>query len=194
MHLLTLYHSPGEVSFRILWLLEELRAAYRLVITTFPRPDGGGIDPANPHPHGFTPALLCDGQLVTETGAIALFLTDLHPHADVGVPTGHALRGAYLSWLFYQVGMTEPLVNMRAARLLQHFAPFERLNDVMMVHLEQTLSAQPYLLGERFTAVDILYMDLFQRLRPLFGVNAVIDSYLARADRPARRRALQRDG
>ena len=122
--MLTLYHSPGELSSRIVWLLEELQADYELVITAFPKADGSGADPRNPHPHGYTPALVHhvshDGQLVTETGAIALYLTDLFPAADVGVPVGHPLRGAYVSWLFYQVGMTEPLVNMKAAKLLQY--------------------------------------------------------------------------
>jgi glutathione S-transferase len=56
------------------------------------------------------------------------------------------------------------------------------------------LAAQPYLLGTRFTAVDILYTDLIRRVRPLLGPSAVLDDYLARADRPARQRALQRGG
>jgi glutathione S-transferase len=42
--------------------------------------------------------------------------------------------------------------------------------------------------------VDILYMDLFLRVRPLLGPSAAIDAYLVRADRPARQRALQRGG
>ncbi|MEY2892401.1 MAG: hypothetical protein RJA98_2309 [Pseudomonadota bacterium] len=196
--MLTLYHSPGELSSRIVWLLEELNANYELVITPFPKADGSGADPRNPHPHGYTPALVhddsCHSQLVTETGAIALYLTDLFPQSPVGVPVGDARRGAYVSWLFYQVGMTEPLVNMKAAKLLDHFAPYARLNDAMMAHLEHTLATQPYMLGERFTAVDILYMDLFLRVRPVLGPSAAIDAYLARADRPARQRALRRGG
>lgn len=192
--MLTLYHSPGELSSRIVWLLEELQAGYELVITAFPRPDGTGADPRNPHPHGYTPALLHDGQLVTETGAIALYLTDLFPQAEVGVPMGHPLRGAYVSMLFYQVGMTEPLLNMNAVKLLDHFAPFARLNEAMMEHLTHTLAAQPYMLGQRFTAVDILFMPLFERMRALLGPSTVIDDYLLRADRPARRRALARGG
>jgi glutathione S-transferase len=192
--MLTLYHSPGELSSRMVWLLEELQADYELVITPFPKADGSGADPRNPHPHGYTPALMHDGHLVTETGAIALYLTDLFPQSEVGVPVGHPLRGAYVSWLFYQVGMTEPLVNMKAAKLLEHFAPYARLNDAMMEHISHTLAAQPYILGERFTAVDILYMDLFRRVRPLLGASEVIDAYLARANRPARQRAQRRGG
>jgi len=46
------------------------------------------------------------------------------------------------------------------------------------------------MLGERFTAVDILYMSLFEQARPLLGTSEVLDAYLARADRPARQRAI----
>jgi len=192
--LLTLYHASGQLSSRIVWLLEELQADYRLVLTHFPRPDGSGADPHNPHPHGYAPALLHDGALVTETGAVALYLTDLFPASPLGVPTGHPQRGAYLSWMFYQVGMTEPLVNMQAAQLLQHFAPYARLNDAMWQHLRHTLATQPFMLGDRFTAVDILYIELFERLRAVIGPSELIDAYIARGDRPARRRALQRGG
>jgi len=192
--MLKLYHAPGQLSSRIVWLLEELQADYELVLTHFPKPDGSGTDPHNPHPHGYAPALLHDDALVTETGAIALYLTDLFPHSPLGVPVGHPRRGAYLSWLFYEVGMTEPLLNMQAARLLQHFAPYAWLNDAMWQHLLHTLATQPFLLGENFTAVDILYIGLFERLRAVVGPSDVIDAYIARGDRPARRRALQKGG
>jgi len=191
--MLTLYHTSGQLSSRIIWLLEELQADYEIVPVDFPKPDGSW-DPRNPHPHGYTPALLHDGMLVTETGAIALYLTDLFPQSDVGVAIGDPLRAAYLSWLLYQVGMTEPLVNMKGAKLLQHSPPMARLDDAMMAHIEHTLSAQPYFLGPRFTAVDILYMPLFECVRALLGPSAAIDAYLARSDRPARRRAIARAG
>jgi glutathione S-transferase len=192
--MLTLYHSPGELSSRVVWLLEELQAEYELVITVFPKADGSAADSRNPHPHGYTPALVHDRCLVTETGAIALYLTDLHPASDLGIAVGHPQRGAYLSWLFYQVGLTEPLVYMKGKRMLAQDAAMAGLNDAMMRHIEHTLASGPYLMGKRFTAVDILFMGLFERARPLLGDSAVIDDYLARADRPARRRAIERGG
>ena len=116
--MLTVYHAPGSFSSRVLWLLEELGADYHIERVRYPQPDGSQADPRNPHPHGYTPVLVHDGQLVTETGAIALYLTDLFPQSPVGVPVGHPLRARYLTWLFYQVGLTEPLVYMKARQLL----------------------------------------------------------------------------
>lgn len=191
--MLTLYHAPGSFSARILWLLEELEAEYTIDIVGYPRADGSGADPRNPHPHGYTPALSHDGMVVTETGAIALYLTDLFPHSTLGVPVGDPQRARYLTWLFYQVGLTEPLVYMKGHRMLAQDASMTALDAAMMRHIEAALAASPYILGERFTAVDILYMSLFEQARPLLGVSTVLDAYLRRADRPARRRAIAKD-
>ena len=189
--MLTLYHAPGSFSARVLWLLEELEAEYTIDIVGYPRADGSGADPRNPHPHGYTPALSHDGMVVTETGAIALYLTDLFPRSTLGVPVGDPLRARYLTWLFYQVGLTEPLVYMKGHRMLAQDASMSHLNDAMMRHIEDTLAQEgPYVLGARFTAVDILYMSLFEQARPLLDDPTALDAYLARADRPARRRAL----
>jgi glutathione S-transferase len=49
--------------------------------------------------------------------------------------------------------------------------------------------------GERFTAVDILYMGLFEHARELLGKRDWIDTCIARGlDRPARQRALLNGG
>ena len=192
--MLTVYHAPGSFSSRIVWLLEELGADYHIEVIRYPQPDGSNADPLNPHPHGYAPALVHDGHLVTETGAIALYLTDLFPQAEVGVPVGHPLRARYLTWLFYQVGLTEPLVYMKGKKMLAQDLAMSTLNTAMMQHIEETLAQGPFMLGERFTAVDILYMSLFEQARPLLGTSMVLDAYLARADRPARRRAMSKGG
>lgn len=190
----TVYHTPGSFSSRILWLLEELGADYHIEVVRYPQPDGSHADPRNPHPHGYTPALVHDDKLVTETGAISLYLTDLFPLAEVGVPVGHTLRASYVTWLFYQVGLTEPLVYMKGKKMLAQDLAMSNLNTAMMHHIEETLAQGPYILGGRFTAVDILYMSLFEQARLLLGTSKVIDAYLARSDRPARRRAILKGG
>ena len=193
--MLTLFHAPASPSSRVVWLLEELHAAYRLQIVSYPKEDASTIDPRKPQPHGYAPALDHDGALVTETGAITLYLTDLFPRSSVGIPLGDPLRPRYVTWLFYQVGLTEPLLYMKGTKVLEADAAMSRLYEAMMSHIEQTLSRGPYILGERFTAVDILYMSLFERARGLLGKRDVLDAYIARGlDRPARQRALLKGG
>jgi glutathione S-transferase len=191
--MLTLYHAPGSTSDRMVWLLEELGADYEIVRTTAGPHAPEGADPNNPHPHGYAPALVHDGHLVTESGAIALYLTDLHPRAGLGPAVGHPDRGEYVRLLFYQVGVAEPLIYMKAKGALAADAAMTGLYDGMMEHLQETLTRQPYLLGDEFSAADLLFMALFEQARPLLADSDVLDAYLARADRPARQRALARN-
>jgi glutathione S-transferase len=193
--MLTLFHAPASPSSRMVWLLEELQAVYQLEIVSFPKADGSNVDSRNPHPHGYTPALVHDGLLVTETGAITLYLTDLFPHSPTGIATSDPLRARYLTWLFYEVGLAEPLIYMKGTRSLETDPAMTRLYDSMIGNIENALAKSPYLLGERFTAVDILYMSLFEQARELLGKREWIDRYIARGlDRPARQRALLKGG
>jgi glutathione S-transferase len=189
--MLTLFHAPTSPSSRMIWVLEELQADYRLATVNDRMNDGSITDLRNPHPHGYTPALVHDGVLVTESGAITLYLTDLFPHSSIGVPIGDPLRAHYVTWLFYQVGLAEPLFYMKGTKVLETDRAMSRLFQSMMRHLEKNLSKGPYLLGERFTAADILYISLFEQARELLGKLDWIEAYIARGlNRPARQRAL----
>ncbi len=64
----------------------------------------------------------------------------------------------------------------------------------MDARLKATLEAGPYLLGETFSAADILYVSLLQFGRTLLPDHKVYDDYLARLQaRPALARALEKD-
>ncbi|PLR28414.1 glutathione S-transferase [Caulobacter zeae] len=192
--MLTLFHAPRSRSTRFLWLLEELGAPYRIEkVDIFRSMSGTGArDPRNPHPHGQVPALLDDGVLITESAAIALYLTDKFPTAGLGPMISDPHRGPYLSWLAYYAGVLEPAVtNLWKQRQddqdkLQYAALDERLRT--------TLEKQPWLLGEQFSAADILFVSLLQFARQMLPAHAVYDDWLARANaRPALARALAKD-
>lgn len=193
--MLTLVHAPRSRSTRFLWLLEELGAPYEILKVDIRRNNGSGArDPRNPHPHGQVPALLDDGALVTESAAIALYLTDKFPDAGLGPTMADPLRGPYLSWLAYYAGVLEPVVTNhwkgRTATDEGDKAAYEALDDWLRTTLERT----PWLLGDRFSAVDILFVSLLQFARQLLPPHAVYDDWLARANaRPALARALAKD-
>jgi glutathione S-transferase len=195
--MLTLYHAPHSRSFRMLWLLEELGASYELKIVNIRRADGtGAADPANPHPHGKVPTLTDDGELIFESPAIALYLTDKFAEAGLGPRVGETGRGAYLTWLCYYTGVVEPSLTAKFLKI-QHihgtfgWAPF----DDVIGYLTGALASQPYLLGERFSAVDVLIGGslsfLMGRVVP---ESDVFKSYVGRiTNRPAFARAQARD-
>ena len=64
----------------------------------------------------------------------------------------------------------------------------------MMRNIEETLTHGPFMLGERFTAVDILYISLFEQSHKLLGKSDWIERYCDRGRRrPACQRALSKD-
>src|ERR1700722_10676933 len=107
--MITLFHRPKTRSSRFIFLLEELGTPYEIkLVNTLTRDGTGAVDPANPHPHGKVPTISDDGEIVFESPAIALYLTDKYPKNRLGPAVGEAGRGAYLSWLAYYTCMLEP--------------------------------------------------------------------------------------
>ncbi|NEX92328.1 glutathione S-transferase [Caulobacter sp. 17J65-9] len=195
--MLTLFHAPRSRSTRFLWLLEELGAPYEVRKVDIRRTGGplagtGARDPANPHPHGQVPALMDDGALVTESAAIALYLTDKFPQAGMGPVVGDPLRGPYLSWLAYYAGVLEPVIT---ARFKGSADPADKAAyEAMEERLRTTLEKTPWILGDRFSAADIMFVSLLQFARQALPAHAVYDDWLARANaRPALARALAKD-
>jgi glutathione S-transferase len=138
------------------------------------------------------PALLDDGVLITESSAIALYLTDKFPDAGLGPAVGDPLRGPYLTWLAYYAGVLEPAVTNLWKQRQDHEdkAIYQALDD----RLRTTLEGSPWLLGEQFSAADILFMSLLQFARQMLPPHAVYDDWLARAGtRPALARAMEKD-
>src|SRR3954468_12451002 len=105
--MITLYHAPRSRSSRFVWLLEEIGEPFEIEYISIGNREGGP-DPKNPHPHKRAPALVHDGELVYESAAIALYLSDAFPKADLGPKVGDKGRAEYLSWLVYYAGVIEP--------------------------------------------------------------------------------------
>ena len=195
---ITLFHHPNTRSSRFIFLLEELGAPYEIRLVTLRKRDGtGAVDPANPHPHGKVPAICDDGAVVFESPAIALYLTDRFPENGLGPLTGDRDRGAYLSWLVYYSGVLEPAF---VSKFLSHDVPrgtagWVAVEEAMPAVIQQ-LARGPYLLGERFSAADILYGTTFAMFSqsPLMEKSPVIDTYVQRVvGRPAFERARARE-
>lgn len=195
--MLTLYHSAQSRSTRFIWLLEELGADYEIRHVDIPRMDGSGKpDEANPHPDKKVPALVHDGVLVTESAAICLYLTDLHPEAGIGPVVGDPKRGAYLTWLAYYAGVIEPVVAFEFLGLAGHAGLERTFRGVAEMHarVAGALDKAPYLLGGSFSAADVLVGSLGQFARKMLPPGDRIDAYLERLGaRPALARALAKD-
>ncbi len=191
--MLKLYHSPQSRSSRFIWLLEELGRPYEIEYVTIQRGDGTGApDPRNPNPRGKVPTLEHDGQIVVESGAITLYLTDAFPDAGLAPKVGDPGRGDYLGWLFFYCTEVESGMILK---FLEVTSPMmSRIYDPMVERFEGQLRTNPYITGESFTAADVLFASAVQWGSNMLPKSEVLEAYLARLiERPAYKRALEKE-
>ncbi len=191
--MLKLYHSPQSRSSRFIWLLEELGQPYEIEYVSIQRGDGTGApDPKNPNPRGKVPTLEHDGQIVVESGAIALYLTDAFPDAGLAPRVGDPGRGDYLGWLFFYCTEVESGMILKFLEVAHPM--MSRIYEPMVRRFEGQLRTNPYIAGERFTAADVLFASAVQWGSDMLPKSEVLEAYLARLiERPAYKRAIGKE-
>lgn len=196
--MLTLFHAPQSRSSAIVNLLDEMGITDKVEIrpVNIPRMDGsGGRDPANPHPEGKVPALLHDGHLITERGAIILYLTTLFPESGLAPVVGSPVWGEYLTWLSWYQGVLEPVLIFEAAGLAHPWLPRTfRGHAEAASRIRTALQKGPWLLGDSFSAADLLVHSPYAWFKDATPDDPLIRDWVARCmARPARLRVLAAD-
>jgi glutathione S-transferase len=194
----TLFHSPQSRSAGALILLEELGADYELHVLNLRQGDQRKPEYLAVNPMGKVPAILHNGALVTEQGAVYAYLADLYPEAGITPAIGDPLRGPYLRWLFYYGSSFEPALVDRSLKREPAPAATSPYGDyeTMLKTLSDQLAAGPFLLGERFTAADVLWGTALRwtTMFKLVPETPVITGYVGRVtSRPAVARAAKID-
>lgn len=193
-----LYWSAHTRAFRVAWMLEELGRPYELsVIDLADETSRADREFRAASPMGKVPALVDGDVRLWDSGAICVYLADAYPQAGLGVAIGEPARGAFLQWTLYTNSVIEPALGEKfsgtAVNTQQHgFGSYE----LMVETLVQGLTPGPWILGERFTAPDVLlgssvhFMEQFDTIPE----PAVLRDYAQRCrDRPAFRRATALD-
>jgi glutathione S-transferase len=196
---LTLYHAAPSRSSVAHWMLEEVGEPYDVHLMSLKKGDNRAADYLKVNPMGKVPALRHGDVVVTESAAICAYLADAFPQAKLNVPTGDPRRGPYLKWLFFGPSCVEPAI---IDRLFPRTGDIPRAAlgygdyDTVIEVLAQAVRNGSYLLGEQFTAADVVIGSalrwgmMFKGLpeRPEFV------AYAGRlAQRPAATRATQKD-
>ncbi len=151
------YHSPNTRSTGTRILLAELHADYEMHLLNMKAGEHKEAAYLAVNPLAKVPAIVHDGALVTEQGAIFIYLADLFPEAGLAPAIGDPLRGPYLRWLVYYGSSFEPAVMDKWAKHeILPGCPYFSF-DAMLETLVAPLRKGPYLLGERFTAADVLF-------------------------------------
>jgi glutathione S-transferase len=155
----TLFHCPNSRSSGTLNLLEELGAPYTLHVMNMKAREQRQPAYLAINPMGKVPAIKHGDALITEQVAIYIYLADLFHEAGLAPPIGDPLRGPYLRWLAFYGSSFEPALVDRAMKrepALPQMSPYGDW-DTMFETLLGQLRKGPNLLGERFTAADVLW-------------------------------------
>lgn len=152
--MLKLYTHPMSRGRMVRWMLEEIGESYETdyldYATTMKAPAYLAINPM-----GKVPALVHDGQAITEGAAIITYLADAFPAAGL-MP---ANRAAFYRWMFFGAGPVEAAVTNKALgvqvpperRGMVGYGSLEAVTDTLATQLEKT----PYLCGDTFSAADV---------------------------------------
>ena len=194
----TFFHAPQSRSGGTRALLEELGADYDLRALNLKTGDTRKPEYLAINPMGKVPAIRHGEALVTEQPAVFLYLADLYPEAGLAPPLGDPLRGPYLRWLVYYGSCFEPAVvdkSMQREPAAPSTCPYGDY-DTMLKTLTDQLERGPYLLGDTFSAADVLWGTAlnwtvtFKLVPELPVIRAYIDRVNAR---PAMQRAAASD-
>jgi glutathione S-transferase len=195
---LVLFHNPHSRAAMTRALLEELDVDYELRVIDFRKNEQLAPEYLVINPMGKVPAIRHKGTLVTETVAIYIYLADVFRQADLAPALDDPQRGTYVRWLVFYAACFEPAVSDRAMkrepapRAQSPYADF----DTTINAITSALKPGPWLLGERFSAADVLWGNALRWLTGFGMVEAtpVIADYVARVmARPAEQRAIKAD-
>ena len=201
--MLRLYHAPRTRSVRVLWLLEELGLPHELVSVPFKAPSSEFF--VQETPLGKIPTLEDGDVVLCESGAIVEYILERYGEGRLAPATGSPQRARYLQWLHFAEGTAYlPLgVMVWLTRYRddaeKHVSLLEDLRHRAaggIAFLEEHVGDGPWLLGEDFSAADVMTGFTLTAARNLGVLDErypALMAYLARLEaRPAYQRAVVR--
>ncbi|WP_425408402.1 glutathione S-transferase family protein [Hyphococcus sp.] len=193
-----LYHTPQTRGATTAWMNEELGDVCDIKLIDMKAGAQKSQDYLKINPMGKIPALVHNGVAVTEVAAICAYLADAFPQAGLAPAANEAKRGAYFRWMFFAPSCIEPM-------MLDKFADIKRENtssvgygsekDVLHA-VKIALSDGPFLLGEKFTAADVVFGSTLN-FALMFGAIEKIEPFISYTERltsrPGFKSALEKD-
>lgn len=193
------YWAPQTRSSRAIWMLEELGIDYdmeQVDIRSADRNDSSEFLKASPM--GKVPAISDGDTAMSESAAICIYLADRYAARDLAPAIDDPLRGQYLYWAMYTPAVVEPAMaekfsNVEPNRVSNGWGDF----DSMIETFDKALEGKDWILGDRFTAADVIlgssavFMRMFDMLPATRNIGAYADRCLAR---PAFQKAAKKAG
>ena len=209
---LIVHHLNNSRSQRILWLLEEIGAAYEIKyydrdpVTNLAPPELLAV-----HPLGKSPVIEefndsvsgGKGRVITESGAITEYLCERHGGTHLVPERGSDDHISHLEWLHFAEGsaMTPILLRIYTARLGEAAAPLEpriaQQLDAHFAYMESRVGENGHFIGDELSAADIMLsfpaeIAIMQGMAPRYPKLAAFVN--ACHVRPAWQRAREKGG
>ena len=191
-----LYWSPRSRSFSGLWILEETGQPYERVLTDISTGAQKKPEYLTINPMGKVPALKDGDVSIAEAAAICAYVAERYPEARLAPPVGDPRRAKYLQWLFFGPSCIEPALIQIFTKLEvpTSTAAWGNATQVFDV-LDKVLEKGPWILGDDFSAADVVIgsgLNFAIRLFKMVPARPSFDRYLdACAARPAFQRAME---
>jgi glutathione S-transferase len=161
--MIRLYAAPRTRAVRVVWLLEELGLPYELELVRFePTSSSFFIQKT---PTGKIPTLQDGAVEICESGAIIEYLLETYGNGALAPAPGTPARAEYLQWLHYAESTAFPPLGIVVWLTVyrQDAADHPDLIDdaknrarTAFRFAEDRLGERPYLIGDEFTAADIM--------------------------------------
>jgi glutathione S-transferase len=188
--MMQLYWSPRSRSFTAIWLLEETGLPYERVLTDISTGAQKAPEYLKINPMGKVPALRDGDAALGEAAAICAYVADRYPETNLAPAVTDPSRARYLQWLFFSPSCIEPALiqiftKIEVPTSTAAWGSAQQVFDV----LDAALAGGPWILGERFSAADIVIgsgLNFAVRMFKMVPSRPSFDAYIARcAARPA---------
>ncbi len=196
----TLYYFPGNASLLPHMVLREIGVPFELSLVDREQDMQQSAPYLRLNPNGRIPVLVDDGLVLYETAAITLYLLEQHPNAGLAPHPGTPGRARFLTWMVHLTNTPQAEyrpwfypgqhVIDHAADATVKQAAGERLGRMFTLIADQ-LGDGPWLLGNRFSAVDLFLFMLMRWGRAMPSPPRLRSPLAAHAERVLARPAVQ---
>ena len=191
------FWAPQTRSTRAIWMLEEAGIEYDMELVDIRSPDRNDSDEfLAASPMGKVPAIVDGDVAMSESAAICIYVADRYCPGSLAPAIDEPSRGKYLYWMLYTPAVVEPAMSekfneVEANRVRSGWGDF----DLMIKTFDEGLADKKWILGEQFSAADVMlgssavFMRMFEMLPATKNIGDYADRCMAR---PAFQKATEK--
>ena len=190
-----LFWAPQTRAQRGIWMLEEAGIEYEMERVEISNPERSDEFLAA-SPMGKVPAIIDGGVHMSESAAICIYIADRYCPVTLAPAVVDPRRGKFLYWTMYTPAVVEPAMSEKFNKVEsnRHRSGWGDF-DLMIETWDKALEGKEWILGNQFTAADVMLGSsaIFLRMFEMLPATANLGDYADRClARPANQRAMEK--